>query len=82
MMAPQWVAAADLYPLSQAIADAEPRKPQLLKTILDMSWNLYQYQIVSYASYITYHISYTIWLFNIAMENPLFLWRFEWENHL
>jgi hypothetical protein len=24
----------------------------------------------------------TIWLFNIAMEKPLYKWRFEWENHL
>ena len=24
---------------------------------------------------------YTLWLFNIAMENPQNKWRFEWENH-
>jgi len=66
MMAPQWVAAADLYPLSQAIADAEPRKPQLLKTILNMCWNLYQYQIKYHASYITYiYISYIIYIYRI-----------------
>ena len=25
---------------------------------------------------------YTIWLFNIAMENPLYMEVYSWENHL
>jgi hypothetical protein len=29
-----------------------------------------------------YQLSFTIWLFNIAMENPQNKWRFQWENHL
>ena len=56
-------------PLSQAIADAEPRKPQLLKTILNMCWNLYQYQIKYHASYIYiyYIILYYIILYYIIL---------------